>query len=73
MFAERKEVLNLLLIRQAYLTKKLQHGIRNKLGELKEVHLLIEAWYQQESEKVQYQSKVEEFQSNERTTLSQSG
>ena len=65
----RKEVLNLLLIRQAYLTRKLQQGLTNKLGELKEVHLLIEAWYQQESEKVQHQSRLEEFQKDEKTTL----
>ena len=65
----RKEVLNLLLIRQAYLTRKLQSGMSNKLGELKEVHILIEAWYQKESQKVQYQSRVDEFQQNEKTTL----
>ena len=69
MYKSRKEVLNLLLIRQAYLTKKLQQGFNNKLGELKEVHLLIEAWYQKESEKVQHQSRIEEFQNNEKTTL----
>ena len=39
------------------------------LGELKEVHLLVEAWYQKESEKVQHQSRVDEFQMNEKTTL----
>ena len=69
MYTCRKEVLNLLLIRQAYLTRKLQHGLTNKLGELKEVHLLIEAWYQKESQKVQFQSRVDEFQHNEKTTL----
>ena len=65
----RKEVLNLLLIRQAYLTRKLQQGLTNKLGELKEVHILIEAWYHQESEKVQHQSRLDEFQRDEKTTL----
>ena len=67
MYTFRKEVLNLLLIRQAYLTRKLQLGFTNKLGELKEVHLLIEAWYQEESQKVQYQSRVDEFQQNEKS------
>ena len=67
MYASRKEVLNLLLIRQAYLTRKLQQGLTSKLGELKEVHLLIEAWYQKESEKVQHQSRVQEIQNNEKT------
>ena len=69
MYTSRKQVLNLLLIRQAYLTRKLQQGLTNKLGELKEVHLLIEVWYQKESEKVQYQSRLDEFQENEKTTL----
>ena len=69
MYTCRKEVLNLLLIRQAYLTRKLQQGLTNKLGELKEVHLLMEAWYQKESEKVKYQSRLDEFQQNEKTTL----
>ena len=61
MNACRKEVLNLLLIRQAYLTRKLQQGMNNMLGEQKEVHLLVEAWYRKESEKVQHQSSVDEF------------
>ena len=69
MFLARKEVLNLLLIRQAYLTRKLQLGMNSMLGELKKVHLLIESWYQKESEKVQHQSRLDEFQRNEKTTL----
>ena len=66
---EKKESLNLLLIRQAYLTKKLQQGLLCKLGELKEVHMLMETWYQKESEKLLHQSRVDEFQKNESTTL----
>ena len=66
---EKKESLNLLLIRQAYLTRKLQQGLISKLGELQEVHLLIETWYQKECEKLQLQSRVDEFQNNESTTL----
>ena len=69
MYIERKEWLNLLLIRQAYLTKKLQIGLVQKLGELKEVHLLIDMWYKKESEKVQHQSRVAEFCTNEKTTI----
>ena len=66
---DRKGILNLLMIRQAYLTRKLQQGMNYKLGELKEVHLLIEAWYQQEGEKVQHQSRLDEFLKDEKTTL----
>ena len=51
------------------MTRKLQQGLTSKLGELKEVHLLIEAWYQRESEKLHLQSRVDEFQKNESTTL----
>ena len=69
MHVSRKEVLNLLLIRQAYLTRKLQQGFNYMLGELNEVQLLIEAWYQKESEKVQHQARVEKFQNNEKTAL----
>ena len=44
-------------------------GEHHHLKELKLVHLLIEKWYTRESEKVQHQSKVQEFQSNERCTI----
>ena len=66
---DRRGILNLLLIRQAYLTMKLQQGMNHKLGELKEVHQLINAWYQQESKKVQHQSRIDEFIKDEKTTL----
>ena len=62
---ERREILNLLILRQIYLTKKVKLGHFNKLGELKTVHLLIEQWYSKESEKVQHQSRVREFQTSE--------
>jgi hypothetical protein len=61
----RREELNLLLLRQIYLTRKLVIlGQSNQLGELQHVHLLIERWYAKECEKVQHQSRVDEFQSS---------
>ena len=49
----RREELNLLLLRQIYLTRKLTVlGLTNQLGELQAVHLLIDRWYNKESEKV---------------------
>ena len=39
---DRRETLNLLLLRQCYHTKKLQQGLSNHLSKLKTVHLLIE-------------------------------
>jgi hypothetical protein len=43
--------------------------MQHHLADLKSIHLLIEQWYKKESEKVQYQSRVNEFQSNEKTTI----
>ena len=52
-----------------YLTKKMREGHTYKLSELNTVHLLIEQWYNKESEKVQHQSRVKEFQSSEQTSI----
>ena len=40
-----------------------------QLGELQSVHLLIERWYSKECENVQHQSRVNEFQSNEKSSI----
>ena len=66
---ERREELNLYLLRQTFLVKKVQQGQRGKLGELKTINLLIEKWYLKESEKVQHQSRVREFQDNEKSSI----
>ena len=66
---DKRGSLNLLLLRQCYLAKKIQQGMKQYLGELKSVHLLIEKWYKNESEKIQHQTRVHEFQSNEKTTI----
>ena len=39
------------------------------MGELKTVNLLIEKYYLKESEKIQHQSRVTEFQENEKTSI----
>ena len=66
---EKQESLNLLLLRQCYHTKKVQQGFSEHLSKLKTIHILIEQWYNAESEKIQHQSRVHEFQSNEKTTI----
>ena len=66
---ERREHLNLLLLRQVYLVRKIQQGQVDRLGELKTVHLLMEKWYVRESEKVQHQSRVREYQASEKTSI----
>ena len=65
----RREELNLLLLRQVYNVRKVQQGQWDKLGELKTVNLLMEKWYQKESEKIQHQSRVQEFQASEKSSI----
>ena len=66
---KRREELNLLLLRQVYMVKKVQRGQVDRLGELKTIHLLIEKWYAKESEKIQHQARVREFQESEKTSI----
>ena len=66
---EKREALNLLTLRQCYLTRKIQQGRADLLPDLKTIHLQIDQWYRKESEKIQHQSRVQEFQSNEKTTI----
>ena len=65
----KREELNLLLIRQSYLTRKVKLGEIWKLGELKTVHKLIDQWYRLESEKIQTQSRANEYQEAEVTRI----
>ena len=39
------------------------------MGSFKNIHLLIEKWYCRESSKIQHQSRVQEFQSSEKTSI----
>ena len=66
---ERRKYLNLLLVRQAYLVAKIQRGILWKLSELKEVHLLIEQWYDQECSKIALQSRSDDIQISEKIRI----
>ena len=62
---ELKSCLNLLLLRQAYLVKKLKSTLQAQwnflLAELAQVQSQIQEWYQQSAEKVKNQSRVQEF------------
>ena len=66
---DKKEELNLLLVRQAYLNKKVNLGHLQKLGELQTVHQNIQLRYQRACSKVKDQSRVNEFQLNEKVTI----
>ena len=63
---DRRSHLNILLIRQAYLTRKLQQGSNFKLPELRQVQLLIEQWYDQECSKIALQSRVDDIHQSEK-------
>ena len=54
--------INLLFLRHAYLTRKIQQGQTERMGELRAVHGLIDQWFCKESERIKHQSKVDEFQ-----------
>ena len=62
MLKDSRAELNLLLIRQAYLNKKVRLGMTSKLTELKSVHSLIQKWYEKECSKVKNESRAREFQ-----------
>ena len=66
---ERRNNLNLLLVRQAYLTTKVQQGNMQKLAELKKVQLLIEKWYDEECAKVAQQARADDIQQSEKIRI----
>ena len=70
---DRRSRLNLLLLRQAYLVKKIQSSHSHQwsawLTDLLQVQEEIQAWYRQVAEKIQHQSRVDEFQMSEQTRI----
>ena len=66
---ERRGELNLLLLRQAYLTRHLQLGQLSKLGELRAVQMEIEQWFERESKKVILQSRSDEISRSENVRI----
>ena len=62
---EKVGVLNLLLLRQSHLVRKIQAGSLERLQELKQVQLEIMQWHAEECEKVKIQSRSEEINSPE--------
>ena len=63
---ERRAYLNLLMLRQAFLTKKVHSGEFRLLSALKEVQVKIEDWFETELQKVKYQSRVNDIQISEK-------
>ena len=66
---ERRGHLNFLLVRQAYLTMKIQQGHLSRLTELKVVQLQIEEWYDEECAKIALQSRSDDIQHSEKIRI----
>ena len=63
---EKRGELNLLLLRQSYLARKLQAGDLDQYTELRCVQVEIEAWYQTECEKILLQSRSDKVNMDEK-------
>ena len=66
---EKRGQLNLLLLRQSYLARKLMEGKFSQYTELRCVQVDIEEWYQRESEKVLLQSRTDEVCTGEKVRI----
>ena len=66
---ERRAFLNLLMLRQAFLTKKVHSGEFRLLPSLKEVQVKIENWFETELQKVKYQARVNDIQISEKVRI----
>ena len=76
---ERNGILNILLLKQTYLVKRIQqinrtvgserNGRSEVLAELREAQMEIENWYLKESERVIIQAKIHEIDSNEKVRI----
>ena len=61
MSKEKRGKLNLLLLQQSYLVRKIQSGHHNKLGSLLAVQEEIQMWYKKDSEKIKLQAKADDI------------
>ena len=66
---ERRRELNSLMIQQSFLTKEIQAGDQELLGELWDLQGRIQDWYQRDSQKIIIQSRVQDVQSSEKVRI----
>ena len=66
---ERRQYLNLLMLRQSYLTRKVRLGETGSLSALREIQFKIEDWFAVEVEKVKNQSRVDDVQQSEKVRI----
>ena len=69
----RRERLNLLILQQSYLVRKIQlsqpRTWNDNFAELTKVQSQIQTWYRDVAAKIQLQSRVDEFQLHEQTRI----
>ena len=66
---ERRLYLNLLILRQSYLSRKVRNGEPGSLAALREIHLRIEHWFSTEAEKIKHQARVDDVQESEKVRI----
>ena len=66
---EKRGKLNMLMLRQAYISRKIQGGMIDYYRDLLIVHLEIDQWFQAESEKVVLQARCDDIEQSEKIRI----
>ena len=66
---EKRGILNLLLVKQAYYVRKVQSGDFERLRDLKTTQNKINIWYEEESKRIVIQSQLKEISENEKVRI----
>ena len=66
---QKRRALNLLMLRQVYYSKKVQEGELGMLGQLRSVQREINDWYENESQKILVQSRLDDIQESEKVRI----
>ena len=61
--------MNLLMMKQSYLTRLIHDGHQDRLVSLREVQMKIKEWFEDEVEKVKHQSRVDDVQTSEKVRI----
>ena len=64
---EKKGELNLLMLQQAYQSKKVLQGDLQALGKLKATQLKIVNWFENEAEKIKRFAQLEDIEKSEKS------
>ena len=66
---QKRGRLNALLLLQSFYTKELQNGDTSYIADLRKVQAKIEEWYENESQRIIVQSKVDDIQQSEKVRI----